>query len=387
MAGISLRGRRALAALAIAAAAIAIGAVLGGSGDGLAASKTAPVNTGTPTITGTAQEGSTLTGSNGTWSNTPTSYAYAWSLCDANGDTCSTVAGATAITFALTSADVDHTLRLTVTATNADGSVSSTSAPSAAVAAAAAPTDTVLPTISGTVAVDSILTVTNGTWTGTPTGYAYAWSRCDQNGNACAAISGADGPQYELTTADVGATVRATVTAKNATGGTAAISAQTGVVPTPTTTTTPAPPTTTAPITTPTPTPTSGCPSGTGVLQAAALSLPVRLSVGNQTISPAVVTRTATTIQVRVKVTACNGRPVQGALVFATAVPYNQFDGLEAPTGADGTVTLTMTQRAGFPASNRQQRLAVFLRARKPGGSTTGDISTHRLVTFPVSLR
>ncbi len=375
MARISLGGRRALAALTIAGAAIAIGSTLGAAGDGRAASATAPANTGTPTITGTAQQGSTLTGANGTWSNTPTAYAYAWSRCDANGDACSTVAGASAATFALAAADVGHTLRLTVTATNADGSASSTSAPSAVVLAAAAPTNTALPVISGTVAVDGILSVTNGTWTGSPTGYVYAWTRCDQNGNACATISGADGPQYKLTSADAGTTVRAIVTAKNGTGETAATSAQTGVVPTPTTTTT-----------TPTTTPSTGCPSGTGVIQASALSLPARLSVGSQTISPSVVTLSTTTVQVRVRVTACNGRPVQGALVFGSAIPYNQFDGLEAPTGADGTVTLTMNQRAGFPASTHQQRLAVFLRARKPGGSTTGDISTHRLVTFPVSL-
>lgn len=376
MARISLRGRRALAALTIAGAAIVIGATLGAAGVGRAASATAPANTGTPTITGTAQEGSTLTGANGTWSNTPTAYTYAWSRCNANGDACSTVAGASASTFALAAVDVGHTLRLTVTATNTDGSSSSTSAPSAVVAAAVAPKNTALPVISGTVAVDGILSVTNGTWDGSPSGYDYAWTRCDQNGNACATISGADGPQYKLTSADAGTTVRAVVTAKNATGGTAATSAQTGVVPTPTTTTTtPMPPTR-----------STGCPSGTGVVQAASLSLPARLSVGNQTISPSLVTLSTTTVQVRVRVTACNGRPVQGALVFGSAIPYNQFDGLEAPTGADGTVTLTMNERAGFPASNHQQRLAVFLRARKPGGSTTGDISTHRLVTFPVSL-
>ena len=31
------------------------------------------------------------------------------------------------------------------------------------------------------------------------------------------------------------------------------------------------------------------------------------------------------TIVARFRITACNGKPVQGALVYATAVPFNQF--------------------------------------------------------------
>lgn len=378
MSALSPRGRRGVIAFAIAAASLVIGAVFGTAGSGVAASQAIPVNTGTPTMSGTPQQGSTLTAAEGTWSNSPTSYTYAWSRCDTNGNSCATITGATAKTYVLSAADVGHTMRVTVTAKNADGSANEVSVPSAVIAAAVAPKNTVAPAISGTATVDSILSVTNGTWDNSPTGYTYGWTRCDQNGNACSTINGADGPQYKVTSADVGTTLRAVVTAKNSTGETPVTSSQTSVIPSPTTTTT---------TTTPTPAPTTGCPSGSGVIQASQLSLPARLSVGNQTISPGVVTPSTSTVQVRVKVTACNGRPVQGALVFAVAVPYNQFDGLEAPTGADGTVTLTMNQRAGFPASTHQQRLAVFLRARKPGGSTTGDISTHRLVTFPVSLR
>ena len=366
---ISSRGRRVLAALGIAGAAIAIGATFGGAGSGRAASSAVPANTATPTISGTPQEGSTLTASDGTWSGSPTSYAYTWTRCDANGDTCAAIAGAIAKTYALVAADVGHTLRLTVTATNADGSTLATSVPTAVVSLGSVPGNSVLPAITGTVQVGAILSVSNGTWTGSPTGYTYAWNRCDTNGNACAAIGGADGPQYGVTQADAGTTLRSIVTAKNAVGSTAATSLQTAVVPVPA-----------APVST-------GCPSGTGVIQVSDLALPARLAVDQQTVAPAVVTPAATSIQLHVRVTACDGRPVQGALVFASPVPYNQYAGQETATGADGTVTMTLAQRPGFPASTRQQLLAVFLRARQPGGSTTGGISTHRLVTFPVSLR
>lgn len=360
--------RRALMPVGLAAAALVVGAVFGSAGSGRAASTATPVNTGTPTISGVAQEGQTLTGSDGTWNNSPTSYTYAWSRCNANGDSCASIAGATAKTYQLVAADVGGTVRLTVTAKNADGSADATSVPSAVVANANAPKNTALPTISGTLGVGDVLSVTNGTWSGSPSGYDYAWSRCDANGNACAAIGGADGPQYKLTSADAGTTLRAIVTATNAAGKTSATSAQTGVVPTPTT-----------------PVPT-GCPAGTGAVQATQLTLPARMSIGSQTVSPGVVTPSASTIQVHATVTACGGRPVQGALVFASPIPYNQYNGPEVATGADGTVTVTLTEQAGFPASPHQERLAVFMRARRPNGPTIGDVTNHRLVTFPVRL-
>lgn len=368
-----------MTALVIAVASLTIGAVLGTAGSGLAAVKAAPVNTGTPTITGAAHQGSQLSGSKGTWSNSPTSYTYAWSSCNANGNSCAAVKGATGKTYTLTSDEVGNTMRITVTAKNGDGSSNATSAPSAVVSPAAAPKNTKEPVISGTAKVGSILSVTKGTWNAKPTGYSYAWSRCDQKGNACAKIGGADGPQYKLTSADAGSTVRAIVTAVNSDGKTSATSPQSDLVPVLTVTTTT---TTTAPAPA-----SNGCPSGSGTVQVAGLSAPARLTIAQQSVSPGVVTPSVKSIRVHVRITACNGRPVQGALVFASPVPYNQYAGGELATGADGSVTLTMAQRSGFPATSHQQRLALFIRARKPSGSALGGISSRRLVTFPVSLR
>ncbi len=370
MAGTTTRRRRWPAAVATAAAAFALGSVFGVPLVGRAAGQAAPANTATPTISGTPQEGSTLKASTGTWSGSPTSYAYAWSRCDRNGDGCAVIAGATGSTYTLGAADVDHALRVTVTAKNADGSGQATSAPTAVVSSAAAPTSTAPPTISGTVQVGSTLTASTGTWSGSPTGLAYAWKRCDANGASCAAIGGATGRTYQLGRVDAGTTLRVSVTATNGAGSTTATSVPTAVVP--------APP---APV-------SNGCPSGSGTVEAALLSLPARLQIDEESVTPGVVTPSAGAIQVRARVTACGGRPVEGALLYATAVPYDQYSvPPEAATGADGVARVTMSQESGFPADRRQELLAVMLRARKPGDPLLGGISVRRLVSFPVSLR
>lgn len=367
MTRMTLRKRRWPTAVLVAAAAIAIGSVLGVPGNLSAA---VPAGTAPPTISGTAQAGSTLTANNGTWNGSPTSFAYAWSRCDQAGNGCSAVSGATAQTYQVLQADVGGTLRVTVTATNADGSAAATSAQTAVVqASGAAPASTAPPTISGTAQAGSTLTATNGTWSGSPTGYAYAWSRCDQNGNSCSTVSGAAAQTYPLQQVDVGSTLRVTVTATNASGSTQATSVPTAVV-------------------TAVPVPVSnGCPAGTGTIQVADLSSPARLVLGQQSVTPGLVTPSATTIQTHFRVTACNGRPVQGALVYATAIPFNQYSvPAEATTGADGSVNMAMAQLTGFPAARRQQLLVVFVRARKASDPITGGISTRLLVSFPVSL-
>ena len=54
-----------------------------------------PVNTSPPTITGTAAVGETLTAQNGTWDNVPTTFEYRWLRCNAAGDSCVGIPGAT----------------------------------------------------------------------------------------------------------------------------------------------------------------------------------------------------------------------------------------------------------------------------------------------------
>src|SRR5438270_1195099 len=97
-------------------------ALAASTGLGRAALDAAPVNTSPPTVTGTATVGQTLTAEKGTWSNSPTSFAYQWLRCNGGGNSCAPVASATQKTYTLVAADAGSTIRVRVTATNADGS-------------------------------------------------------------------------------------------------------------------------------------------------------------------------------------------------------------------------------------------------------------------------
>jgi hypothetical protein len=357
----------------VAACAIAIGAVLGTARNGAAAGSAAPTDSSAPTISGTPQDSETLTADHGDWNgSTPITYSYQWRRCDSNGNNCNDISGADAQSYKVTSHDVGHTLRVRVTAKNADGSASASSVPTAVVLAAAnKPSEQSPPTISGTSQVGASLTADAGKWTGsTPITYSYEWRRCDANGGSCAAISGANGRLYNVATQDVGHTLRVHVTAENSAGSASDTSAPSAVV-----TGAPAPP---AP---------TGCPSGKGAVNVTDLSAPARLSVDGFQSSPARLGRDTQDVSVRIHVSACGSRPVSGALVYLTAVPYAQFSiPTEQATGGDGWVTEVIHRGANYPASVHQQLLAVFVRARKPGENLLAGISTRRLISFPVNL-
>lgn len=124
------------AAAAVVLLVVALTAI---AGTGLAAptaaqANYAPTNASPPTISGTAQTGQTLTASPGTWnSQTTPTYAYVWQRCDAQGNACAAIAGATSQTYVVQTADESKTLRVVVTATNPSGAGSATSAQTAAV--------------------------------------------------------------------------------------------------------------------------------------------------------------------------------------------------------------------------------------------------------------
>jgi len=126
-------------------------ALVGSAGAATARSAVAPSNTAPTTISGTPTQGQVLTATTGSWNGTtPITYTYRWQRCDSSGGSCANISGATAATYTLGSPDVGNTLRIAVTATNADGAKTSTSVPSAVIAAVAATTTTATATATTT---------------------------------------------------------------------------------------------------------------------------------------------------------------------------------------------------------------------------------------------
>ena len=158
-----------------------------------------PAVTSPPSISGTALRGQTLTAQSGSWSGTtPISFAYQWRRCSSSGRRLRLVGGATTQTYTLGSADVGHTLRVQVTASNSAGSAQAVSSQTAVVAAPGPPVNTALPAISGTAQDGHTLTVSNGSWkSDSSLSYSYRWGRCDSAGNGCATISGATHSSYK----------------------------------------------------------------------------------------------------------------------------------------------------------------------------------------------
>ena len=175
-----------------------------------------PANTVVPTVSGTPEDGETLTADPGTWSGTaPITYTYEWQRCDADGTDCVDIPGATGSTYVLLPIDVGHAIVVEVTGTNAAGADSATSAPSSSVAVDP-PATAGTPAATGTPVDGQTLTAEPGTWTGTgPIDFTYQWQRCDSAGANCVDIPGATDPTYTLGTDDLGSTVRVVVTGDN----------------------------------------------------------------------------------------------------------------------------------------------------------------------------
>jgi hypothetical protein len=97
---------------------------------------TTPSNTSPPKISGTTRVGQTLTGSMGAWAGTaPISFTVQWRRCDASGNGCAGIAGATGESYVLKRADAGSKIRFRVTASNAAGTASVSSAATAVVLA------------------------------------------------------------------------------------------------------------------------------------------------------------------------------------------------------------------------------------------------------------
>ena len=311
-----------------------------------------PVSGSVPVVSGFVGQGQSLSASTGSWSGSPTSFAYQWQRCDAGGAGCQPLSGGTGQSYRLVAADVGQTVRVAVTATNgagaslpaysavtvvvrADKALAQPASASSTESAATGPqfandgnsatrwssayvdgewwqvdlgslrqVDTValnwetayassykvqvstdgsiftdvatvslaasgwkltsftavsaryvrvlattratqwgsslwdaqvfgpsdvsggggvpvsgsVPVVSGFVGQGQSLSASTGSWSGSPTSFAYQWQRCDAGGAGCQPLSGGTGQSYRLVAADVGQTVRVAVTATNGAG-------------------------------------------------------------------------------------------------------------------------------------------------------------------------
>ena len=116
----------------------------------------APTNSVAPAISGTKSVGQTLTSSTGTWSGTPTSYAYQWKRADTSSGSYTDISGANTSTYVLTSDDVSKFIKVGVIATNAAGSSSQTLSTATTAISAVAPS---APVINSITAGDGQLSV------------------------------------------------------------------------------------------------------------------------------------------------------------------------------------------------------------------------------------
>src|SRR5207302_887412 len=142
-----------------------------------------PVNTAPPTITGTPKQGQTLTEVHGSWTNSPTSFSYQWLQCNGEGTlaSCTPISGATKQEYVPVEGDVGHKLRVEETASNAGGAGKAATSEATAVVLPLPPSSTSPPTITGTPKQGQTLTEVHGSWTNSPTSYAYHSLQCNSS--------------------------------------------------------------------------------------------------------------------------------------------------------------------------------------------------------------
>ena len=198
----------------------------------------APVNLTSPSLSGTATKGQTLSCDPGTWDPASPGIAYEW-LRDG-----APIASAAGATYDLVQEDVGTAVSCRVTATGDGGSSTESSAPTGAVADAP-PAALTPPAVTGAAQVGATLTCETGTWNPADATLAVQWLRDS------APIPGATGATYSPTADDLGAALSCRVAATGPGGETVTTSAATSPVvaapsggtpnPTPTPTTPPPP--------------------------------------------------------------------------------------------------------------------------------------------------
>ncbi|MGH3133664.1 MAG: hypothetical protein ACRDNY_07990 [Gaiellaceae bacterium] len=358
------RGRGRLAILGLATATLGVFAAFSAlSGASVAAPTVEPSNTAEPRITGTPRVGQVQRATRGSWTGTePITYEFRWFRCEGPGapdaSDCRRISNASDNTYVARQADAGFRLRVQVIARNDDGQDTATSNPTSIITSAR-PTNTDEPSISGSAVVGNRLQASRGDWAGNePITFAFVWLRCNDKGDNCSEIQGANDTSYEVRDSDVGRTIRVRVIARNDRGTTSAISNPTGVV----RSNQPPPP-----------------PPGSSLAVESLVIAGDRLVVSQVQFNPNPVTSRTAPITVRVRVTARGGRPVRGAFVFMRATP-RVVQGQTLATQADGWVTLQLVPNRLFPQPRNGRNVQFFIKAFRRGDPPLGGLAGYRLV-------
>jgi subtilase family protein len=190
----------------------------------------APGNVALPTISGFFHMGQTLAATDGQWTTGPTLFlTFRWLRCDATGAACVAISGARSRTYVPSVADLDHQLRVRVTAFNAGGATQATSPATPKVQPPMQPPANVIrPSVAGAEQFGQVVSASSGAWSGSsPLTITIEWLRC---GDTCAVIAGAASDTYQLGIEDIGMTVTVRVTATNPAGSASATSPGSSVI-------------------------------------------------------------------------------------------------------------------------------------------------------------
>ena len=122
------------------------------------ANSSIPTNSDVPAVSGIARTGETLDASTGSWTGSPSSYAYQWKRANTADGTYSNIGSATSNQYVLTDADIDKFIKVSVIATNSFGS--SSAELSAATSIVVDLTDSVVPTATSPIATATGFTFT-----------------------------------------------------------------------------------------------------------------------------------------------------------------------------------------------------------------------------------
>ena len=171
-----------------------------------------PVVTTAPTVTGDTTEGSTVSAMLGSWrTDQATISTHRWERCAAD-NRCAVIAGATGLTYRVTSADIGDQIVLLDQAQNATGTVNARSIPTAVIVAKA-PVAVKAAAITGTAKVGRKVSGNAGTFSSSrPVSTTMSWERCDTAGNGCVKLAGTS-VSRSLVAADAGHRLRIVITA------------------------------------------------------------------------------------------------------------------------------------------------------------------------------